>query len=557
MKLTNIKKYTLVAAAAVSLLSTGCSNDYDINAPTEDITAGSVNYRDVLPATIANSARIVAADWKFLQTWMGYWARSGNYQNIADEETYQFTNTFPVAGGNGVGNPWNDLYYNSSNYNFIEQKAKADGSGFYEAICMIMKAHNFQMLVDVYGNIPYSEALQGNDLKTPKYDKGLDIYKDLFRKLDDAIALLKDPVKSSVDNNAKIATTDLVFGGDPAMWIKFANTLKLRMLVHAFDVPEIDKAAEMAIIDAEGTGFLGAGETASINPGFNSSKPNPFFRAYAINENGVLAGQADLNKANSYACGLGTAGTPGWYRWDGDPRENRFYIKPDLNTDPAVFTPATFHKGIPYGAVSGFAPGFGGSDLSSINQINAVNVTAAPNTGLTPAGAASDAWILTSVESLFLQAEARERGIITTGATAKDRLTDAIRESFVFLGLTAAQADTYVSNNATYPDVDYDGVPQGPGLPGGGIFTILCQKWFALNGIAPYEIWSDWRRTDVVYGEGGGYEPGPPVSILVGAAPTIPVRLFYPQSEYSYNAANVSAEGTIDVFTSKVFWDRN
>ena len=556
MKMINIKKLAL-ATATLLVLGTGCSNDYDINAPTEDLTAGSLNYRDVLPAAINNSARIVAADWKFLQNWMGYWARSGNYQNVADEETYQFTNTFPAAGGNGAGNPWTDLYYNASNYEYVLKNAQADGSGFYEAICRIMKAHNFQILTDVYGNIPYKEALKGNDLRTPKYDNGADIYKDLFRQLDTAIALLKDPVASSLDRNQKITTNDLVFKGSASGWIKFANTLKLRMLVHAYEVPEIDKAAEIAIIDAEGSGYLGAGETAKINPGYSSAKPNPFFRAFAINENGVLSGLADLTKANSFAVGLGSAGTPGYYRWDGDPRESKFYIRPDINTDPAVYTPAAFHKGIPYGAISGFAPGFGGESLSSINQINAINPTLAPNTGLTPAGAASDAWIITSVESLFLQAEARERNIITTGASAESRLTDAIRESFVFLGLTAAQADTYVANNATYPDVDYNGVPQGPGLPGGGIYTILSQKWFALNGIAPFEIWTDYRRTDIVYGEGGGFDPGPPISTLVGAAPTIPVRLFYPQSEYSFNEANVQAQGNIDVFTSRVFWDRN
>lgn len=542
----NIKKLALVATTIV-VLGSGCKTDFDINASTEDLTAGSLNYRDILPSAISSTSTIVARDWKFLQNWMGYWARSGSYQNDQQEESYLFTNTFPTSGGN----PWNDLYYNASSYNFVQQRAKESGDGFYEAICRIMKAHNFQILTDVYGNIPYKDALKGNDVRNPRYDNGVDIYKDLFRQLDTAIAILKDPVASSTAKNEKITTNDLVFKGNAGLWIKFANTLKLRMLVHAYQVNDIDKAAEMAIINAEGSGFLSAGETAKINPGYSDSKPNPFYRTFAINENGVLAGLADFTKANAYAVGYGSAGTPGYYRWNGDPRENKLYVKPDINSDPNIYTAATYQKGIPYGAISGFAPGFTGSDLSAINQINKTS----PNTGLTPNGASSDAWILTSVESLFLQAEARERNIITTGASAKDRLTAAIRESFVFLGLTSAQADTYIANNATYPDVDYNGVPQGPGLPAGGIFTILSQKWFALNGIAPYEIWTDYRRTDIVYGEGGGFEPGPSLSIFPGAETRIPVRLFYPQSEYSFNEANVQTQGTIDVFTSKVFWD--
>lgn len=542
MKFINIKKLAL-AATSIVVLASGCKTDFDINASGENLSAGSIDYRDVLPSAIASSAKIVAADWKFLQNWMGYWARSGSYQNDNEEETYLFTNTFPTSGGN----PWNDLYYNASSYNYVLKNAQASGDAFYEAICVIMKSHNFQLLTDVYGNIPYTEALQGNDVRNPKYDKGIDIYKDIFRQLDHAIELLKSPAAAS---NTKIATNDLVFKGNATLWIKFANTLKLRMLVHAYQVPEIDAQAEMAIINAEGSGFLGRGETAKINPGYSSSKPTPFYRYFALNETGTLASLADFTKANAYAVGYGTSGTPGYYRWNGDPREGKLYIKPDANPDPAVYTPKDYQKGVAYGFVSGSASGFTGSELSSINQIN----TTSPNTGLTPNGAASDAWILTSVESMFLQAEAIERGIITTGS-AEETLKEAVRESFTFLGLTDADANTYMTNNATYPDVDYNGVSQGTGLPGGGIYTILSQKWFALNGIAPYEIWTDWRRTDVVYGEGGGYDPGPALSIIPNAEPNIPVRLFYPQSEYSFNEANVQAEGTIDVFTSKIFWD--
>jgi len=566
MKVINIKKLALVATSIV-VIGTGCKTDFDINSSQEDLTAGSLNYRDILPSAISSHATIIARDFKFLQNWMGYWARSGSYQNDAQEESYSFTNTFPTS----PGNPWNDLYYNASNFNYVQKQAHSSGNGFYEAICRIMKAHDFQMLTDIYGNIPYKEALNGNDIRNPKYDNSVDIYNDLFRQLDTAITLLKDPVASSVANNDKIATNDLVFKGNASLWIKFANTLKLRMLVHckgggvelsepAYDVAGVDVAAEMAIINAEGSGFLMSGESAKINPGYSASKPNPFYRTFGINENGVLAGTADLTKANSFAVGIGggSAGL-GYYGYNGDLRMNKLYIKPDVNTDPAIYTAATYQKGIPYGAVSGFAPGFTGADLSSINVLN----SASPNTGLTPNGPASDAWILTSVESLFLQAEARERGIINSGDDAKTRLTAAIKESFLSLGLTNANANTYINNNAGYSDVDYDAVvdpASGVFLPG-GLYTIISQKWFALNGINPLEVWSDYRRTDVVYGGGVSYDTNSYpwatyMSFLAGAQPNIPVRLFYPQSEYSFNEANVQAQGTIDVFSNRIFWDQ-
>ena len=126
--------------------------------------------------------------------------------------------------------------------------------------------------------------------------------------------------------------------------------------------------------------------------------------------------------------------------------------------------------------------------------------------------------------------------------------------------MTETDYDDYLIYNAGYPDVDYDAAALAPGLPSGGLYTILSQKWFALNSIAPYEIWTDYRRTEVVYGVGGGFAAGPTISLdpaVNQLTAKIPVRLFYPQNEYNYNAANVAAEGTINVTTSRIFWDLN
>jgi hypothetical protein len=539
MKFRNIKNLVLLITAIVVTAVSCKKTDFAINTNPDDFTASTVDYRTVLPSSIASTATIIeGTGFKFLQNWMGYWARSGSFQDVTDEESYIFDNDFSVA-------VWNNLWTNLTNFDFVQQKAVAGGAGYYEAVARIMKAHDFQILVDIYGNVPYTQALKGNDVRTPAYDKGKDIYDSLFVELDRAIVLLKDPIASGLDNNKDIETNDIVFHGDAAMWVKFANTLKLRMLVHAFQAPGFDVAGKVAIIEAEGSGYLQAGESAHINPGYSATKPTPYFRAYVTNELGVAAPTGSLSRANAFAVGPNPGGpTQGYYQWDGDPRVNRLYVPPASGV----------HKGIPYGAISGDIPNVTGTELSTVN-----------GPGLVPNGAASRAWILTSVESLFLQSEAQERGMINSGSTAKDLLTEAIHESFVWLGLTTAQADTYIVQNATYPDVDYDGVSQGPGLPAGGIFTILSQKWFALNAIAPYEVWTDWRRTDVVYGEGGGFLPGPPISINP-ARPTgmgIPIRLFYPQNEYNYNAAAVAAQGVIDVSsnsteaTGRIFWDIN
>jgi hypothetical protein len=420
----------------------------------------------------------------------------------------------------------------------------------------------------VYNNVPYFDAFKGTVTSTPKYDKGADIYKDLFKQLDTALTLLNTPDAIAPANNADIATADLAYKGNATQWKKFANTLRLRLLIHLHNglttntvAAGFNIAEETAKFTASGfAGFLGTGESAQINPGFSATKPNPYYRAYVQNESGTQTG--DINRANEYAVD--------YYEFNGDYRVGYFYTSPVAITNTTNASGAqvtnflTANFGNKFGRPSDASGLYTGDKLSTVRGI-----------GLIPDGAASRAWILTSVESLFLQAEARQRGLLTTG-TASSLLTSAITESFVWLNakrpplrnrantpdsITYTPQQTaamYITNNAGYPDVDYSAPSIVAGQPGGGMFTILTQKWFALNAIASFEVWTDYRRTDYVLGRAVGYTPGPPISVDPGnTSTTIPRRLLYPQNEYNYNAANVGAEGTINVFTSKIFWDLN
>ncbi len=514
MKLNKIF-YSLIFLVILGSGIISCKKStFDINKDPNQPTDSTVTYNLILPAAMQTTSAIVANSWGWLQNWLGFWARSGTYAPNVTEETYTITTNFQ----NGL---WNNLYSNALNYEIMRQKANVAGATFYEGVGTIMKAHNFQILVDIYNNVPYFDALKGNANPTPKYDKGLDIYKDLFRQIDKGIELINATVDAK---NVDYKTNDLLFGGDKTKWNKFGNTLKLRMLVHLSGVAGFDFASEMAIIQANGKGFLGAGETAQLNPGFNSTKPNPFYRTYVRDEGNVVTGNSVYYKANSYAIG--------YYNLDGDPRLARFYVAGSQG-----------QRGVPYGL-----PPVTENAAGTLSGVNGPGV-------LKGSGYDSPAWILTAMESLFLQAEARQRGILNFGPTAKTLYTNAVVESFTFMGLTANQANTYFAFNAGFPDVDFDVDP---------IYAIISQKWFALNAFAPFEVWADYRRVDhggekhFVYGVEAGYDPGPPISVAPqNTATEIPVRLLYPQNEYNYNSANVGAEGTINQFTSKVFWDVN
>jgi len=534
MKLKQII-YIPLAVALIAAAGTGCKKtDFNINRNQNDPTDSTVTYDVVLPAALHATGTIVANQWGTIQNWMGFWARSGTYAPNVTEETYQITTGF----GNGI---WNSCYDNNYDYNIVELKAHKAGATFYEGIAKIMKAHNFAILVDVYGNVPYSQALKGSSNPTPAYDNGIDIYKDLLRQIDAGIALIKGP-----GSNPNIATNDIMFGGNATNWARFANTLKLRLLIHAYAVAGINKPAEIAIINAQGDGYLAAGQDAQVNPGYKSDKPNPYYDNYYKSTTGAQTANNVYYRANEWGIK--------YYEFDGDPREPRLYE-----------AGANGFIGVKYGLPP--------------TTVNASGNLAGIGPGLYKSNTASQA-ILTAGESFFLQAEARQRGFITSGPTAQALLMTAITENMRYLGVAnyATAATTYVSNNASYPDVDINGVAQGTGGPSGGLFTILSQKWFALNGIDPLEVWTDYRRvpyTEVatkiistganaptdhfVYGDGGGFPtPGPPISVAPQNTSTkIPVRYLYPQTEYNYNAGNVGAQGTIDPFTSRIFWDLN
>ncbi|MBL7748996.1 MAG: SusD/RagB family nutrient-binding outer membrane lipoprotein, partial [Chitinophagaceae bacterium] len=446
-------------------------------------------------------------------------------------------------------------YDNNYDYQIVQSKAAKAGAGFYEGIARIMKAHNFQILVDVYGNVPYSQALKGGGNPTPAYDKGLDIYKDLFRQIDTGMALIKAAAVSLTNANKDIWKNDIMFGNptssptsqaaidalitpQKAKWARFGNTLKLRMLIHTYAVAGINKATEIAVINTEGSGYLGAGEDAQIQPGYTADKPNPFFNTFIATTAGAQTAANVFFRANAWGID--------YYAYNADPRRSRFYVAGSGG-----------YVGVAYG-------------LPPITA-NASPVLAGigPGVGKT---SSSPQCILSAAESYFLQAEARWRNIITSGLSMAALTNQGIAESFRYIG--AGDPSGYISGNAGYSDVDPTAVSNTPANipnltpPVGGLFTIISQKWFALNGVNTLEVWTDYRRLGYnevvpsssvndrfVYGVGVGFDPGPPISVAPQNTSTkIPVRYLYPQTEYNYNAANVAAEGVIDRY-SRIFWD--
>ena len=505
-----MKKSPLIYIALTLLCSmSSCDKYLDVNTnPNAPITGKP---EQVLAGAIIETARIQARDIPaFANYWAGYWAASGSYSQSNDVvRTYNLNFT-------SFQGTWDDLYLNINNYNSVEVAAKQlKFYDYYIAVAKIMKSLNAHTLVDIYGDVPYSDAIKGFSSLRPKYDNAKDIYQNLAVQLDSAVIIIKNAkTPQPLDPGA-----DPMFGGDTKKWIKFANTLKLRILVHQSQVAGLDGyiKTEVAKIVANGGGFLGASEDARINPGYTKAndKQSPFWESNGQGVDGST-GSRDYNRPSAYALKF--------FQTPNDPRIDYLFRSP--GDDPGTNS-ATTYKAIPFGALPT-------TDLGS-TQTSGMGIGVLSGPG-------QDFVLFTAAESYFLQAEAAQRGYLT--GNAKTFYQSGITESFKLLVVDDAvnAAATYYALNVN--DISWDASADK-------IEAIITQKWAALTFINGLEAWTDYRRL--------GIPKDVPLSVdpnRIGGGKA-PVRLLYPQTEYNYNSTEVSAKGTISQFDTRIFWDVN
>lgn len=510
---------------------TSCDKKLDINTDPNSPTDASITSDLLLPNAMLNTSRLTTATGgnrlTTLGRWLGVWSPPTDF---AQGEESKYIQTAGTSNGT-----WFSIYDQNNEFRSIENKSKNNGETFYQGIAIIMQSLNFQMAVDMWNDIPYSQALNPSIL-TPKYDKGEDIYLDLLKRIDTAIVMIKAADESRnfnlasgdilrVSANGLASTNTLNLAANRKLkWAKFGNTLKLRLLIHMSQMPNISTlaATELAKINAEGSGYINAGETMGVNPGFFVAKPNPFWATYIFDQAGNSPNS--FNRANNFS--LNTFKT--------------------LNDDRYKY----FYKPIP-GSAGTLPTHWVGIDYAPINSNAAFksNVTSDIGGAPTPAGgttglgksAIMDSWLITAAESLFLQAEAKARGWNVPN-TALNLYQSGVTESFIWLGTPSASTVA-----ATYLLQSDNRIAFGTTLSD-NLRAIAWQKYFAFNGNSHLEMWTDYRRLDIVT---------IPLSIDPGRGNNpIPVRFSYPQTEYDFNRANAEAAGQTNPFTSKIFWDR-
>lgn len=405
------------------------------------------------------------------------------------------------------------------------------------AIIDINIAYTYSVLLELFGNIPFDDALNPDNV-TPAYDDGKATYDKVIAMLDASISTL------DADEGGIASGQDLVFGGDVESWKRFANSLKLRM---AMNYADTDPAkAQTMVTQALASGVITSmDENTAIGYLETSPNTNPLY------EDLVQSGRKDFIVANTLVDVLNDLGDPRMFKYATDPigfpyytnasgakidsivtdGAGRFIIYEDVNGDDSVtwnatpFTvfaadsvrnPAIFEGGV-YGTANGYA---GKSHIGGM-----MFEPALPGT------------ILSCSEVYFLLAEAAERGITGLDMTAAEYYNMGITASFNEWGVSGA-AD-YLAN----PDVAY------ATAEGNWKQKIGTQAWLALYNRG-YEGWTTWRRLDFT-----GFNP-PPDMVYAD----IPTRLLYPAREANLNGANYDAAGSAiggNLKTTKLWWDKN
>ena len=207
---------------------TGCKKFLDVNKNLNDPTAVPVSL------LLSNCERNIANN-----TALG--SGLGGTMSIYVHQTTGRVGADRYGAGSAG---WDGLYSAITNLNVIIAQGTAETRYAYAGIAKILKAYAFSILVDVYGDVPFSEFDKFADgITQPKFDKGKDIYPQLLTMIDEGIADINNPAP----NASKPAADDYIYKGDLTKWKKAANTIKLKLYTQVRRVQDV-KAAVTALL---------------------------------------------------------------------------------------------------------------------------------------------------------------------------------------------------------------------------------------------------------------------------------------------------------------------
>lgn len=381
-----MKKYILSLFSALFILS--CSDEHYENLNRDPNNPTQVS-SDVLftSATLSLTSQMTTPNYNSnpFRYYAQYWTAT----------TYPQEANYDMVTRNIPANFWNNLYTNVL-YDLQDAKARVaeEASGAElaskQAQIEVIEVYTWQTLVDAFGNVPYTEALQGKDNPSPAYDDAKTIYTDLFVRINKAIA--------GLSGGAAYSDSDIIYQGDVAKWKKFANGVKLKL---AMRIADVDNATAKANAEAAYAGGLFTSNADNATVTYEGGNENPVW------VNLVQSGRSDNIAADTMTDLMNALA---------DPRRPIYF---DQNLGAGVY------QGGPYGANNAYA-----------------NYTHVGPTLIEPA---AEAILMDYAEVNFMLAQAAQMGY-AVGGTVETYYLKAITASMNYWGVSAADQAAYLAS---------------------------------------------------------------------------------------------------------------
>lgn len=498
-----MKKIKYISLLALALVF-GCSDYLDVN--TDPNNPDDADEKLVLPAAQQSIASRVGGYYRITGSiWSQHYTQNNQSSQYVTIDNYDVDNAKFLEGDfiEMFSGPLNDL-------KFVKNKSEAAENWTNYLIASIMEVYAYQVVADLYDGAPIHDGLNGdNNNFTPVWNTGPEVYQELLARIDNALS--KD---FDVSTNINPGTSDLLFGGDVDSWIRFANTLKLKIMIR---YSHTDPAQAQSLISAlVNSGALFLESDASISTYYDEpDRGNPMFEADRRNLNTTANLKASLTLVN-------------FLEINNDTRINSLYDLPTLG-----------------GPVKGMRQGTSSVAGAVLDSRTISGARVLPT---------DPVYFISLPEAYFLRAEAAARGFSSEDA-------QALYEEGVL-----AAFDRYGLDGSTFIDVggEYE-------YPGGtieeNVEAIIEQKWIAQAGGNSFEAWFDMLRTGYPsfsssFPGGAGYDPlapGAPIFSFPVDAVTFngdfPRRLNIPEDEIlnNPNAPDQPADGIL----TPVWWDIN
>ena len=530
-------KLSLVLLSSLTLLGMSCTKNFkDVNTNKNSIATVGPSTLPFLFSHAEDIATVNQANYQIAQNLF-----ADQYaQYFACEATY-FGSDRLVINQAWVGANFNP-YYTDVLPQLQTIFANYDTASAEHAMAEVLWVLTFSKITDYWGPIPYFQA--GSVQASVPYDPQDKIYADFFHRLDGAIAVLTTHSGANA-----YGSYDLIYGGDVNKWIKFANTLRLRL---ALRVSKVDPATAQK--EAEASVAAGVMTASPADDGFIKRSTT----------GGDINGLSTMSDWNEFRMSATMASVLKGYQ---DPRISQFFVPTANSGNP---TPGVFAN------YQGLRNGITVADLTKLQNLAAANSHQGPNwssTNVTVGGAVvgkadytnTPQNVIETAEAYFLRAEGALLGW-NMGGSAQSLYEAGIKNSMTQWGITdAATVANYISSpNTPIAPGDYYASPAVSNVPiawssdpAVQLQQIMTQKWLALypDGM---EAWADWRRSHVMklypaIHSDNPLIPDPSVKWLR----RIPFLLTERQNNAAGVATGVTALGGTDNELTPLWWDKN